>query len=361
MGWGIPASILLHVVFAAALFLHLPLDFSEPQKEESVQVELVPPPEEEKPEETKPEEPPAPEPPPESEKQEAPPPPPPPPPQEEEKQEPTPPPPPPPEQQQTENQEEEQQAKGQPLPVLRPVFEFGEENTGPRKSETGDSSTEAGTPPEPPPEEPKPEAETTPEPSEATAEEKAAEESPANPVPDDINVPEIDLAENSPQPNDAAAAEESDQPVTDIVRVPLPSPKPAEIKPKETAKPEEPVELAEAKTLFSQNVTDDPVARTAMNGLPRGIRASELCTTELREQLRRSSPPYRPELLPSYRLPSGTVLEVRSGAFRADAQWYNLSFRCEIDENATKVLSFAFNVGEPVPRGEWRRRGFPDF
>src|SRR6218665_3406293 len=60
IGWAIPGSILLHAVLAFALFFHLPLDFSEPQKEESVSVEIVPPPEESqdkaKAEEQKPEE-----------------------------------------------------------------------------------------------------------------------------------------------------------------------------------------------------------------------------------------------------------------------------------------------------------------
>jgi hypothetical protein len=98
-----------------------------------------------------------------------------------------------------------------------------------------------------------------------------------------------------------------------------------------------------------------------MGRIPREIRASQLCSTELREQLRHASPAYQPELLPSYRLPSGTVMEVRRAAFRAEAQWYDVSFRCEVDDNATKVVSFAFNIGSPVPRSEWRKRGFPDF
>ena len=119
------------------------------------------------------------------------------------------------------------------------------------------------------------------------------------------------------------------------------------------------MKLHEAKTLFSRSATDDLVATTAMGNMPRGVRASELCLTELREQLLNASPPYFPELLPSARLKKGTVLDVRGAAFRTNAQWYDLSYRCEVNENATKVVSFAYGVGAPIPPGEWKRRGLP--
>jgi hypothetical protein len=38
-----------------------------------------------------------------------------------------------------------------------------------------------------------------------------------------------------------------------------------------------------------------------------------------------------------------------------------MRFRCEVDADATKVVSFAYDVGDPVPRAQWRSRGFPDF
>ena len=106
-------------------------------------------------------------------------------------------------------------------------------------------------------------------------------------------------------------------------------------------------------TALKNSGADDPAAMTAMAGLPREMRGSELCTTELREQLRNSTPPYWPDLLPAYRLGAGSVLEVREAAFRARGQWYDLSFRCEVDADATRVLSFAFNVGDAIPRDQW--------
>ncbi|WP_436814779.1 DUF930 domain-containing protein [Neorhizobium sp. DT-125] len=373
MGWGIPASILLHAVFAGILFFHLPLDVSEPQQEESVNVEIVPPPEEPevKAEEAKQEEPKPPEPPKteEAEKQEPPPPPPEPLKQQEEaKEEPPPPPPqpqekaeqpePPPPQQEEAKPEEQpsanEQATGQPIPVLRPVFEFGEKDSGPRKSETGNASQEAETPPAESP----PDAEATEAPK-SSEEPVVAEEPPANPLPEDIKVPEVDVASADPQQNGSASEISLDAIKADIAAAP--SATVAQDEPSKTPAAGKPPELTEAKTLFSQNETGDPIATAAMGNVPRGVRAGQLCATEMQAQLRHSSPPYRPEIVQVYRLSSGTVLEVRRGAFRASAQWYDLSFRCEVDENATKVLSFAFDVGAAVPQSEWRKRGFPEF
>jgi hypothetical protein len=100
---------------------------------------------------------------------------------------------------------------------------------------------------------------------------------------------------------------------------------------------------------------------SAMGDLPRELRASQLCTTELREQLRYGTPAYRPEMLPAYRLDAGNVLAVPDAAFRAEGAWYNLSFRCTVDDGALRVIGFALTVGEPIPREDWAARGFPEF
>jgi hypothetical protein len=396
IGWGISASILLHLLVVAGFFVHLPLPMSEPQKEETVEVELVAPPEpqpvapeetnrseepeltlppppkleETKPAEAKPEEPKQEEPKPEeAEKQEQPPPPPPEPPKAEEakKQEPPPSPPQPdkpepdkpepdkpeadkPEADKPES-EQADQGKPQSLDVLRPVVEFAEENSGPRQSLDGDSPEDQLTPPD----EAQPDQKVDEAPADASETSDTAEGTQGNPMPDEIAVPAVSAASADRQAEGTPNAAVPDDVQAALV---LPMPKPqTPTKPKADA----PADLSQAKRLFSVKDTGDAVARTAMGRIPREIRASQLCSTELREQLRHASPAYQPELLPSYRLPSGTVMEVRRAAFRAEAQWYDVSFRCEVDDSATKVVSFAFNIGSPVPRSEWRKRGFPDF
>nr|CAD6410766.1 hypothetical protein REQ54_00787 [Rhizobium sp. Q54] len=302
MRWGIPMSVAAHAVVAVILIFGLPIELPSPPEEEVVAVEIVEPPPEPEPE-VEEEMPPAeeaPEPPPPAEEQPEPPPPPP------EAEPPA---------------EEEEEVAAPPIPTLRPVFEFGEETTGLRNAPDGNSATEAAEAP----------AEAEPDVS-ASAPPDASEALAVAPQED----PETAEAASVPPETLEDATETEEQPT------------------------EEPLdELAEARTLFSPDITEDPVARTAMDGMPRAMRATQLCETELTEQLRNASPPQDPDFIPRSPLSEGTVLELRRTAFRAEEQWYDLSFRCEINEDATKVVSFAFSIGAPVPRSEWRRRGFP--
>ncbi|MCF6367346.1 DUF930 domain-containing protein [Rhizobium halophilum] len=303
MRWGIPASILFHAVLAVILIFGLPLELPTPPEEEAVTVEIVEPPPEPAPE-------PEPEEPAEEEalaEEESPEPPP------AEEQPPEPPPSPAPEM-----PAEEGTAAAPPIPTLRPVFEFGEETTGPRVAVEGNSSTEA--------------AETQSDAAES-APPDAPEALAAAGQPDDWAV---DEAATAPPETTENATEVAEQPSEDPLE-----------------------ELAEAKTLFSPDLTEDAVARTAMEDIPRSMRATQLCETELTEQLRNASPPRDPDFIPRSPLSEGTILELRQTAFRAQGQWYNLSFRCEINDEATKVVGFGFNIGAPVPRSQWRQRGFP--
>jgi len=337
LGGALAASVALHLAVLAVFLVKLPELLPQPEPEETVTVELVPPPKENKPEEqAKAEEPP----PPEEEKAE------------EEKaeqakaEEPPAPAEPPP-----------SQGEGQPvpLPVLRPVFEFGEKDSGPKQDMSGNASQEAAKPP----------PETQPQPEEAkpsqTAAEKpsASDEQPGSPPPDGIKLPEVVVANPGAPEEGTAGAESSSETSVELSQVKPPS-EPA-TQPAEVAEARPPSDLAEVSTLFSRSVTDDPFAMTAMAGLSRSERADQLCLTELREQLRHAGPQYRPVLLPSFTLEQGTVLDIREAAFRTSSQWYELSFRCEVDEEVTKVVSFAFHVGDPIPKSEWERRGFPAF
>lgn len=400
---GIAASVALHVIIAVALFVRLPAAEMSPPQEESVSVEIVPPPEEQAPEEKsaeqeqalnltmpeqKPEEqqaPPEPEPKPETtpaEEAKAEPPPPPPPPAPEEKVEaeqlqPAEPPPPPPEEQASEEPQqappsepapadqpqhnEQQEANGRPLPVLRPVFEFGEDSKGAGKSPDGNASEEGemAKAEEADAENPSQTADEASEKAADEAEPKAdAEVGAAAPaLPRDVAPPSLETANADPLATSEDGTIEGI--LADIAAEPVAKPAQEEKPTEDNASKGKP--MKEAKRLFSQADTSDKVATTAMNSIPRGVRASQLCTTELREQLRHGSPAYKPEILPSYSLPQGNVLDIRSAAFRASAQWYDVRFRCEIDDNATKVVSFGFEVGNAVPRSQWKARRFPEF
>ncbi|WP_318036945.1 hypothetical protein [Mesorhizobium sp. AR02] len=130
--WGIPASLILHVLVAVILIYGLPIPPQQPQEEQPVNVAIVPPPDQPKPK-------PAPVPPPK-----------PPEPKVEKPPEPKVEKPPPP---------ENQAQKLPPVEALKPVFQFGDKDTGPRKSLDGASAQDSSPSPakdDKPPVEPKP-------------------------------------------------------------------------------------------------------------------------------------------------------------------------------------------------------------
>ena len=204
-----------------------------------------------------------------------------------------------------------------PPSVLRPVVKFGEKDAGSKKQEAGDAA-------------------------------RAAQ--PVNPPPP--GAPLAKPAEPKPQPPQIAGIPQAAKP--DAQAGSRPDPASLPVPAKETPKPANP-----AKQMRSPEGNESEETMTAKGDIPRGIRAGQLCATELRRQLTNANPPYWPDLLPAYRLDKGTVMEVRKGAFRANARWYNLEFRCEIDATATSVIALDFDVGAPVPRAEWKSRGFP--
>jgi hypothetical protein len=243
---------------------------------------------------------------------------------EEAKAKPPPPPPPPPQEKPEEPKqvEAEKQPPAQddaapqaPQPVISPVFQFGEKDAGPREARDGNSAEEDAASPQ--------------------AEREPEKQEPKEPPPL------------------TAARSENAVPLPDAAETPTPKPPADTAKKQETPKPEE------AKKLFSQQATADVIATTAMGRLPRGVRAGRLCVTKLREQLRNSWPPYFPDLLPSYRLEEGTVIDVPKAAFRVNGEWYDLSYRCEVDTDATRVVAFAFRVGDLLPPSERQRRRLP--
>ncbi|QTU98482.1 DUF930 domain-containing protein [Rhizobium sp. NLR16a] len=326
--WGIGVSVLLHVPVVALLIFGLPKIEPKPPEDESVKVELVPPPEEQKPEEKKVEEKPK-----EEEK-----------PQEQAKAE-LPPPPPPPPPPPAENRTAEQAKPATPMPSLKPVFEFGDRDSGPEISAAGNSSQGDAKPATA-----APQHDTQPEQAlaETSAEKPQTETPPERPVPEDVKLPEVATADVSHERN-APLAETNGDAKTDIEVVKPQAQKPPEPPKAEVAKDD----LPKAKTLFSQTADDDPVARIAMSGVPRGKRVAQLCGNELQQQLFHGSPSFQPIIVPTFPLSRGTVLDIKSAAFRTAKGWYKIRFRCEVNGDATKVVSFAHEAGGLIPRNQY--------
>lgn len=286
----------------------------------------------------------------------------------------TPPPPPPPaeknqaEQQKPPSSDQKEQAAS--MPVLRPVVQFGDKDTGPRKSLNGDAAQDSGAPSDikdataqtdaqaaAPEDKTKPTTDAAQTPAGSpTPDTKLADMPQGLRLPPDITLPGVDLPANGSAAIGMPSAVSPDTKTAIVAAMP-PANTSAKPAPKAANAPRS--GLKQAKTLFSTDEGGDAVATTAMDNIPRRSRVAQLCSTELQMQLRHAG--HFPDILPSYGVSQGTVLDVPSAAFHGADQWFDLSYRCEIDQNATKVVSFALNVGNAIPRNQWKQRGLPAF
>lgn len=204
--------------------------------------------------------------------------------------------------------------KIEPHPVLQPVFQFGEKDAGPQLTPDGnDANANSGSP---------------------TA----------------LRDPDQRDHAQPPAMTTVKATDEVPQLRTNQTPAPVPE---------DAAKAPRASKLRQAKILFSQRATGNSVATIAMGYVPRDVRVARLCATELTQQLRHASPSYSAEIVPFDRLKEGTVVENYRASFRSNWEWYDLSYRCEVDTDATKVVRFAFDIGNLLTPEEWRRRGCP--
>jgi len=378
--WALAASLILHILVAAFLLYGLPRPDQQPdEQQQPVNVAIVPPPEQPKP---KPVPPPKAEKPPEPKPEKPP----------EQKVEKPPPPEPP---------------KPQGLQVLKPVFQYGQKDTGPEKSLDGGSAKpnapspakdEAAKPsvaPKPAPNQsapaPTPQQQTEPskpdeKPATAAPDEKPAQSREKQPT-EDTDKQQPDKQEAAPQADEKQAVVAPKPLAAETGGKPTP-PSPAE-KPKPKPKPAKPMKFESARSLkapgggtgmsnptnndvagspmfsglpgvrklYSQGATGNAFATSSMDKVSRDQRIANLCANVLNQELQ--SADYSPRWLPVIPLKSGNVLNPPGAAFSTTTQWYDVSFRCEVDADATRVLSFNFRVGSVVPPGEWVGRKFP--
>ena len=368
--WGIPASLILHVLVVALLLYGIPMPPQQPQEEQPVNVAIVPPPDQPKPK---------PVPPPPPKKAEEPP-------------------------EQKVEKPPEQPPKPVNIPVLKPVFQYGEKDTGPEKSLDGGSAQANA--PSPAKQATKPRVEPKPAPSQSVptatpqqqTEPSKPDEKPATASPDEkpAQSEEKQATEDTDkqQPEKQEAAPQTDE----MQAVPKPlaaeaGGKPAPPPPAEKAKPKpaKPMKFKSAgafkaprgkagrssptnnevagspiysglpgvRKLYSQGATGDAFATSSMDNVPRDQRVANLCGNVLDQELQ--SADYTPKWVPTIPLKLGNVLNPPQAAFSTRTQWYNLNFRCEVDADATRVLSFNFRVGSLIPPGEWASRGFTKY
>lgn len=353
--WAFPTSAILHALVIAALVLfNQPWLASQPQ-EETVNVTLV-----------SPQEQPKPKPPAEAPQAKKPP---------EAKQPPA---------------AEIQPPKPSKIEVLKPVFRFGDKDAGADKSSEA-GGAEATTPAPVQSDEVKPPAEQKPA-AASDAKPQPAESKDAEPVQENQAEAIKDTGKQDTEKQQGQAdgadnketgvqmplgADGSDGDIALPALAKAPQPRPADTprsSSKTTAKSEngnsggrnaENTDVAASQPFSglpgvrrprSQGI-NDASATTSMAGVSRNKRAAQLCASALQQKLLAAS--YNPDLVPLVPLSRGNVLDVPEAAFRTRTEWHRLSFRCEVDKDATTIVSLSFRVGGSIPRDQWARLGLP--
>ncbi|MQY01051.1 DUF930 domain-containing protein [Sinorhizobium medicae] len=303
-GWGMPTSLALHLALALLLLVRLP-ELSAPAKEQSVSVELVPTPKNEKQPEQKPT------------KQKA-------------------------------DEVRNQRARAQP-----------------QAFESAAAPTENEKPPEPdlPPAATK-KTETPSVRPEASRPAPAKPENAANERPAENRTALAELRADSTDAANTAADAAAAPPAA-----PIPQEKPVleEARAEPTQNPaeanaeRESSQLVQAKELYSKNALSDPHVKQAIGRLPPKKRILQLCTIEALEQIRHQRPGAIPDMFgrPDGGFASETALKADGAVFRSQGKWYSFDFTCEVNPEATSVISFSFAIGKAIPKSEWGARQLP--
>lgn len=54
---------------------------------------------------------------------------------------------------------------------------------------------------------------------------------------------------------------------------------------------------------------------------------------------------------------SDATMTGSGGAFKSKGQWYQFSFTCKTSPDHMQVLSFSYQIGDPIPQEQWERNG----
>lgn len=147
---------------------------------------------------------------------------------------------------------------------------------------------------------------------------------------------------------------------------PSPSTPPAAAAPAGAASPPSAPDMIHPTRMLSETALADPRSRSARRALltlADEERIAQLCDLEAMEQIHAWRSSFQPDRLVDYALSDtrmdGNTLVAHGGAFRSGRQWYEVSFRCELDPAQRKITGFAFRVGEAIPREEWVSYNLP--
>ena len=125
--------------------------------------------------------------------------------------------------------------------------------------------------------------------------------------------------------------------------------------------------LVRADRLMSSDVLADPrsrEARAALAGFGTADRMVQLCGIEAMEQVHAWDARLEPDNVVAYAMAEAKIgardVVAEGGAIRSGKRWFNIEFNCELAPDLTRVVAFAFRLGEPIPRSAWEEHNLPD-
>lgn len=122
-----------------------------------------------------------------------------------------------------------------------------------------------------------------------------------------------------------------------------------------------------ATDYFAAAVLDDPrnrETREILSTLTSDERLMQICNIEAMEQLKHWKSDFVPHNVVAYAMADpvlgATSMEATGAAVYARGKWYRLSFSCAATPDLSRVASFAFTLGRPIPKREWEQNSLPE-
>ena len=113
----------------------------------------------------------------------------------------------------------------------------------------------------------------------------------------------------------------------------------------------------------SAAAADKKAARFAesLKNLDLETRLEQICDYEAMQRIGRDAKGFRPDRSQSNAVSEpvheANTLIAKGAAFRSKGQWYQFSFTCKGAPDHLTVLSFAYQIGEPIPEQKWEEYG----
>jgi hypothetical protein len=155
-----------------------------------------------------------------------------------------------------------------------------------------------------------------------------------------------------PKPQDEPRPENEDVPTNH---------EPSEPPTHATTEPAEPAdEMVDATNFFSASILADrrsKDAKAALKSLAPDERIVQLCNIEAMAQIHKWRTILRPDNIVAYAMadPKVSLREITAdgAAFRARKRWYRVRYKCSVNADLNNVQSFAFSVGDEIPKADW--------